>query len=157
MKGRFLCVILLICASIQIVAQNNSLRFENIGVEQGLSSNSVTSILQDSKGYIWIGTEDGGLNKYDGYNFTTYNFDPLDSNSLSQNLIYTLWQDKEGFIWASTYEGLCKFDPTTEKFTRYKPDPKSKFSDPNILSINEDNNGTMWIGSGSGQLCRFNK
>src|SRR6516165_9827897 len=87
----------------------NSLRFEHIGVEQGLSSNSVTSILQDKEGYIWIGTEDGGLNKYDGYNFTTYKFDPLDPNSLSQDLVYTIWEDKKGrFIWASTYEGLCR-------------------------------------------------
>jgi ligand-binding sensor domain-containing protein/signal transduction histidine kinase len=139
------------------MAQNNLLRFEHIGVEQGLSSNAVTCILQDREGYIWVGTQDGGLNKYDGYSFIKYTFDPLDSNSLSQNLVYTLWEDKQGFIWASTYEGLCKFDRNTEKFTRYKPDPKSKFSDPNIMSINEDNNGTMWIGSASGQLCRFNK
>ena len=125
-------------------------------MQQGLSSNNVTNILQDSKGYIWIGTEDG-LNKYDGYSFTKYKFDPLDSNSLSQNMIYTIWEDKEGFIWTSSYEGLCKFDRKTEKFTRYKPDPRSKFSDPNILSINEDNNGIMWVGGASGQLCRFDK
>jgi ligand-binding sensor domain-containing protein/signal transduction histidine kinase len=156
-KTRLLVTVLLICISIKTNAQKTALRFEHIGVEQGLSSNAVTCILQDREGYIWIGTEDGGLNKYDGYSFTRYTFDPLDSNSLSQNLIYTIWEDKEGYIWASTYEGLCKFDRNTEKFTRYKPDPGSKFSDPNILSINEDDNGTMWIGGASGQLCRFNK
>jgi ligand-binding sensor domain-containing protein len=156
-QTKILSIFLLICFGIEASAQNESLRFEHIGVEQGLSSNAVTCMLQDSKGYIWIGTEDGGLDKYDGYSFTRYTFDPLDSNSVSQNLIYTIWEDKEGFIWTSTYEGLCKFDRKTEKFTRYKPDPKSKFSDPNITSINEDNNGTMWIGGASGQLCRFDK
>src|SRR5215831_5935011 len=109
-KTRIFVAALSICVNIKTNAQN-TLSFEHIGVEQGLSSNSVTSILQDRKGYIWIGTEDGGLNKYDGYNFTTYKFDPFDSNSLSQNLVYTIWEDNEGFIWASTYEGLCKFDP----------------------------------------------
>ena len=112
-------------------AQNEGLRFEHIGVEEGLSSDIVTAILQDSKGYIWFGTFDG-LNKYDGYTFTKYKFDPLDSNSISQNLIYTIFEDKFSAIWVSSFEGLCKFDPATEKFTRYKPSPKALFSDPNI-------------------------
>ena len=105
------------------IAQNESLRFEHIGIEEGLSNENVTAILQDRKGYIWFGTADG-LNKYDGYTFTKYQFDPLDPNSLSQNFIYTIWEDKSGSIWVSTFEGLCKFDRATEKFTRYKPSPK---------------------------------
>src|SRR6516162_9352157 len=82
-KTRLLATVLFICVSIETGAQNNALRFEHLGTEQGLSSNAVTSILQDREGYIWIGTQDGGLNKYDGYTFTSYTFDPLDSNSLS--------------------------------------------------------------------------
>ena len=88
-----------------------------------------------------------GLNKYDGYSFTKYRFDPFDSNSLSQNFIYTIWEDKYGAIWVSSFEGLCKFDRSTEKFTRYKPSPNAKFSDPNISAINEDSDGMMWVGS----------
>lgn len=137
-------------------AQNERLRFVHIGFEEGLLSNLVTAVLQDSKGYIWIGTVDG-LNKYDGYTFTKYKFDPLDSASLSQNFVYTIWEDKLGLIWVGTFEGLCKFDRYTEKFTRYKPDPSSKFSDPNISAINEDTNGMMWVGSASGGLCRFDR
>lgn len=137
-------------------AQNESLRFEHLGFEDGLSHINVNTILQDSIGYIWIGTMDG-LNKYDGYTFTKYKFDPLDSSSLSQNFIYTLWEDKQGSIWMGTFEGLCKFDRYTEKFTRYKPDPNAKFADPNINSISEDNNGMMWVGNASGGLCRFDR
>ena len=149
-------LIALIFLGNQNFAQNSTLRFEHIGVQQGLSSSWVTSIIQDRKGYLWIGTRDG-LNKYDGYTFTTYKFDPFDSNSLSQNNIYTIWEDKQGFIWTSTFEGLCKFDRSTEKFTRFKPDPKSKFNDPNISSIAEDNHGMMWLGGHSGQLARFDR
>ena len=98
-----------------------------------------------------------GLNKYDGYSFTKYRFDPFDSNSLSQNFIYTIFEDKYGAIWVSSFEGLCKFDKATEKFTRYKPSPKAKFSDPNISAINEDSDGMMWVGSYSGGLCRFDR
>ena len=138
-------------------AQSESLRFEHLGIEEGLSAESVTAILQDTKGYIWIGTWDG-LNKYDGYAFTKYRFDPFDSNSLSSNFIYTIWEDKKhGSIWLGTNDGLCKFDRYSEKFTRYKPDPKSKFFDPNISAINEDRNGMMWIGSFGGGLCRFDR
>ena len=140
----------------QSIAQNEYLRFEHIGLEEGLSNEKVTAILQDSKGYIWFGTFDG-LNKYDGYTFTKYKFDPLDSNSLSQNLIYTIFEDKYGTIWVSTFEGLCKFDWASEKFTRYKPSPKARFSNPNIGTINEDSNGMIWVGSYTGGLCRFNR
>src|SRR6478672_10477311 len=137
-------------------AQNESLRFEHIGIEEGLSNNNVLAILQDRKGYIWFGTMDG-LNKYDGYSFTKYRFDPFDSSSLSQNTIYTIWEDKYGFIWVGTYEGLCRFDRATEKFTRFKLSPGAKFSDPNITSVNEDSDGMIWAGSFSGGLCRLDR
>ncbi|HEU4860921.1 MAG TPA: two-component regulator propeller domain-containing protein, partial [Chitinophagaceae bacterium] len=139
-----------------IDAQNGTLRFERLGLEEGLSNNNINAILQDRKGFIWIGTMDG-LNKYDGYSFTKYKFDPLDPNSVSQNFIYTLFEDSQGSIWMGTFEGLCKFDRYTEEFTRYKPDPKAKFADPNIGAISEDNNGMMWVGSASGGLCRFDR
>src|SRR5688572_321869 len=92
------------CCCRESKAQKEDLRFEKIGFEQGISSESVGSILQDSKGYIWFGTLDG-LNKYDGYTFTKYQFDPNDSNSVSQNFIYTIYEDKDGAIWLSTFEG----------------------------------------------------
>ena len=137
-------------------AQNGSLRFEHIGIEEGLSNNNVTAILKDTKGYIWFGTMDG-LNKYDGYSFTRYQFDPFDSNSLSQNTIYTIFEDKYGFIWVGTYEGLCRFDRTTERFSRFKLTPGAKFSDPNISAVSEDSDGMIWAGSFTGGLCRLDR
>ena len=148
-------IILFLLLSAVANAQQN-LRFEHLGMEDGLSDDYVTAILQDRKGYMWFGTSNG-LNKYDGYSFTKYLFDPTDSNSLSQNLVYTIWEDNQGYIWVGTFEGLCRFDKQTEKFTRYKPDPKAQFPDPNICAINEDNTGMMWVGNASGGLCRFDK
>jgi ligand-binding sensor domain-containing protein len=136
--------------------QTNDLRFEKIGFEQGLSGETVIAILQDSKGYMWFGTLDG-LNKYDGYSFTKYQFDPHDTNSISQNLVYTIFEDSEGTIWISTFEGLCRFDRYTEKFTRYKPLKTARYADPNITVISEDTEGMLWVGSASGGLCRFDK
>ncbi len=74
-------LLLLLSFNQNISAQNETLRFEHIGIEEGLSNNNVLAIFQDSKGYMWFGTEDG-LNKYDGYSFTKYQFDPFDSSSL---------------------------------------------------------------------------
>lgn len=153
---RILSLVLLICLGRKSFAQNESLRFEQVSIDEGLSNVFLTTIFQDSKGFIWFGTDDG-LIKYDGYTFTKYRFDPFDPHSLSQNLIYTIWEDKLGSIWVGTYEGLCRFDRSTEKFTRYKPSSKAKFSDPNIFAINEDADGMMWIGSASGGLCRFDR
>jgi ligand-binding sensor domain-containing protein len=150
-------VLFVFCLSWKSGAQNHGLRFEKIGVEQGLSDETVISILQDSKGYIWFGTLNGGLNKYDGYSFTKYQFDPYDSNSISQNFIYTIYEDSAGAIWVSTFEGLCRFDRHTEKFTRYKPSLNAKFSDPNITAINEDADGMLWLGNTWGGLCRFDR
>jgi len=140
----------------QGIAQNYNLRFEHIGVEEGLSNEVVTTILQSREGFLWFGTFDG-LFKYDGYSFTKYQLDPFDPNSLSQNFIYTIFEDSDGAIWTSSFEGLCKFDKATEKFTRYKPSQDGKFSDPNITAINEDTQGMIWLGTASGGLCRFNR
>src|SRR5689334_14821515 len=132
-KTRMLFLLLLFSFSRNSNAQNESLHFEHIGSEEGLSNETVTTILQDRKGFLWFGTFDG-LYKYDGYSFTKYQLDPSDPNSLSQNFIYTIFEDKDGFIWVSSFEGLCKFERSTEKFIRYKPSAGGKFSNPNITA-----------------------
>ncbi len=73
------------------------LRFEHITVEDGLSQNSAFSILQDSKGFMWFGTEDG-LDKYDGHNFTVYKHDPENPTSISGNWINAIYEDSSGTI-----------------------------------------------------------
>jgi ligand-binding sensor domain-containing protein len=104
-----------------------SLKFKHLTVKDGLSNDFITSMLQDRKGFIWFGTQDG-LNKYDGYSFTSYKYRPHDSTSISHNLIFKAWEDKQGLIWIGTPEdGICKFDPATEQFTTYHP-PQSKNS-----------------------------
>ncbi len=150
------CLLILFSVTQNSIAQNENFRFENIEIEEGLANGMVTAILQDRKGFLWVGTFDG-LYKYDGYSFTKYQYDPFDPNSLSQNFIYTIFEDKAGTIWTSTFEGLCMFDRSTEKFIRYKPLPEAIFFNPNIYSINEGADEMMWVGSTSGELCRFDR
>lgn len=82
-----------------------NLRFERISIAQGLSHSTVNCILQDSKGFMWFGTEDG-FNKYDGYSFSVYKHDPDDPHSLSHNQIKSLHQDQFGTLWAGAVDRL---------------------------------------------------
>ena len=134
-----------------------NVKFRSITIEDGLSQNTVNSILQDKQGFLWFGTLDG-LNKYDGYSIKTYRKDLENLNSLSDNYILTLYEDPKGNIWIGTYGGgLNKFDPATERFTRYTHDP----DDPNsigsnsVWGITSDDQGTLWIGCWRGGLNKF--
>ncbi|MGE5806617.1 MAG: two-component regulator propeller domain-containing protein [Ignavibacteria bacterium] len=127
--------------------------------EDGLSQNTVHSILQDSKGFMWFATEDG-LNKYDGYNFTVYKNNPRDKNSISDNFIWTIFEDKKGVLWIGTNSGgLCRFDREKEVFTSYKniPGNLNSLSLNNIRSIYEDKEGMLWIATEGQGLEKFDR
>ncbi len=136
--------------------QSTEIRFEHLTVNEGLSENAATWIIQDSRGFIWIGTHDG-LNKYDGYKFTIYKNSPDDKNSISDNAISALCEDRDGMLWIGTIgEGLNRFNPFSETFTRYRHDkdnPGSLGGDV-IIQIFEDSRGRLWISSWG--IDRFN-
>ena len=104
------------------IAGARNIRFEHLGLNEGLSQTSVLCILQDRQGFLWFGTEDG-LNKYDGYKFDVYRHNPDDKNSLSNNYVWSIYEDAEGSLWIGTRGGLNKFDRKAEKFTRYQNEP----------------------------------
>ncbi|NJK94226.1 MAG: hypothetical protein HC905_04170 [Bacteroidales bacterium] len=100
-------------------SQNRSFKFEKINTEHGLSQATVNCIFQDSRGYLWIGTNDG-LNRYDGYNFKIFRNSDTDSLSISGNLITCIAEDTCGMIWVGTRDnGLNVFERKTGKFKRY--------------------------------------
>ena len=80
-----------------------------ITTHNGLVSNEVTSMLQDSKGFIWIGTDDG-LHKFDGYDITVYKHNSTQKNSLAGNSIRCLFEDSQqacvaGYVYRES--GVC--------------------------------------------------
>ncbi len=132
--------------------RDNDIRFDHISIEQGLSQSTVGCILQDHKGFMWFGTEDG-LNKYNGYTFTTFRHNPEDPNSISSNSIQCLHEDGRGMIWIGTIGGgLNKYDPQTDEFTHYMHDPANVYSliSDQVLSIFEDRAGVLWVGTDAG-------
>src|SRR5471032_3116720 len=101
----YLYGLLLLASSSFAGAAPLSLRFEHLGVEQGLAQESVTSILQDRHGYMWLGTQ-AGLSRYDGYHMTVFKNDPSNPNSVLDNYIQALFEDGDGRLWIGSKGGL---------------------------------------------------
>ncbi|MGE5342105.1 MAG: two-component regulator propeller domain-containing protein [Candidatus Omnitrophota bacterium] len=146
----------LVIGSLHSMAQ--VIRFDRISIEEGLSQSIVQCVIQDSRGFMWFGTEDG-LNRYDGYNFTVMRQIPGNINSLSHNNVLALYEDKTGLIWIGTFlGGLSTFDYKTNTFTHYRNDVTNANSLSNnlVFTIYEDHAGMMWIGT-QGGLNRFDR
>lgn len=144
-----------------INGQNRNLKFERISLEDGLSQSVVTCILQDSRGFMWFGTQDG-LNRYDGYEFKVYRYYPEDSTSIADNSIICMCEDRDGDLWIGTdAEVLSKFDRRLERFVHYQFDSLNPNMKSNaVISILEDRHGesgNLWIGTLGGGLYKFDR
>lgn len=125
-----------------------TVRFDALTLSDGLVSGSVSGIVQDDRGFIWLSTQ-AGLNRYDGYGMLTFANDPFDTNSLSNNLIQSTYLDSDGSLWLGTYGGLDHFDPQTETFTSYRHDSEAADSLSNdvVVAIARDATGALWVGT----------
>ena len=158
MSKTYTSLIFFLIVPVILYPQEEDTQFERISVEQGLSQSSVHCIFQDSKGFMWFGTEDG-LNKYDGYQFTVYNNNPDDIGSLSSNEVWAIYEDSSEVLWIGTIGGgINKFDRNTEQFTPYKHDPDNpnSISDNRVMSVYKDHSGVLWIGTENG-LNKYNR
>jgi len=154
----FICLIwLLVIFSNILYSQERQIKFENVGIEHGLSQSSTFTVLQDSKGFMWFGTE-SGVNRYDGYDFIVYNSDLKNPKSLSNNWIYSICEDHLGNIWIGTDDGLNRFSREKEIFIHYLHDPEkpNSLSNNKVFTIFEDKSGALWIGTDNG-LNKFDR
>ena len=123
------------------------------------SHQNVRAILSDNKGYIWVGTDPGGLSRLDTNTglFTHYRHDPKDPNSLSDNRVLVLHQQPQGQLWVGTTNGLNRFDSKSNSFIRYQHDANytSTLSDDGISALYTDEEDGLWVGTWGG-LNRFN-
>ena len=105
---------------------------------------------------MWFATRDG-LNRYDGNTFVVYKSNPNDPGTLSSNFLHDVIEDDHGFLWVASNNGVTKFDPRTERCTRYLHDPNN----PNTLagsyvtSIIQDARGFLWFGTFDSGLDKF--
>ena len=149
---RLLCGFLLAMLCLPALAGSpRSLRFEHIGLEEGLSQESVLTILQDRDGFMWFGSQ-SGLNRFDGYRNRIFRADPTDPGSLADNYVKASYEDAKGRLWFGTRGGLVRFDGEAQHFIRT---PLVRHGDPAphnaaVNAIIGDGNGGLWIGTGDG-------
>jgi len=147
-KGWLIILFLFLTAFTGFTQEHNLIKFKHVGAEQGLPQVHIISILQDKRGFMWFGTNDG-LNRYDGYDLKIFRPDPKKPYSISQKIIEALLEDSQGRIWIGTANGLIKLDQEKNKFTTYKHElrDKSSLSRNYIKKIFEDSQKKLWIGT----------
>ena len=117
--------------------------FTHYSSEDGLSQNTVMSMLQDRKGIMWFATWDG-INKFNGYNFKTFKARQGDLISLTNNRVDRMVEDIYGYIWVQTYDNRAhRFDPDTETFVQVPSSGEG--SSAYIQSIEVLKNGIVWL------------
>ncbi len=131
--------------------------FDRYSSADGLSSVVISDIVQDSTGFIWIGTQDG-LNRFDGHNFRVYKNIPNQETSLNDNLIRSLHIDQNGTLWIGTRKGAARYDPVFDRFSRL---PGLLFGNQNndkvrVYEIVSDKRNHIWIGMQENGIFHYN-
>jgi len=116
--------------------------FKNYSLEEGLSRSGVYSILQDKAGFLWIGTDGGGVCKFDGHTFKNY----TRQHGLASEKVRVIFEDNNQVLWLGTNNGLSFFNGN--EFITLTTD--DGLSDNFIRSIAQDNDGNIWIGTNRG-------
>lgn len=141
---------------------NTLIHFHKESARFRLNNNITMGVVQDNQGYVWVGTDHGGLNiisKAD-YSVSYVLNDPYFDKSLSQNVITALYRDNTGIIWVGTYKkGVNYFHEDIIKFRTIR----SIASSPASLGVNdvncfvEDSRGNIWVGTNGGGLKYFDR
>jgi ligand-binding sensor domain-containing protein/serine phosphatase RsbU (regulator of sigma subunit) len=113
--------------------------FRTFSFKEGLPQSTVWCLLQDSRGYIWMGTDGGGVSRFDGNRFETFTI----SDGLSDNKVRSLCEDSKGNIWIGTNSGITLYDGFVFKIIG----KDEEFSNSTILKIKEGSNGIIWAGT----------
>ncbi|MDR9364796.1 MAG: two-component regulator propeller domain-containing protein [Balneolaceae bacterium] len=140
MKIRFLILSLIAGFAFLQVAKAQYLPFRTYSIEVGLSESVAQALIQDQRGYIWVGTG-YGLNRFDGVSFKQY----YEDDGLASNDVHALFQDSEGTIWVGTEFGIS----ILRGDTLVTPSSVSHLNEYPVISITEDQEGNFWFGTES--------
>jgi diguanylate cyclase (GGDEF)-like protein len=127
------------------VAQESP-RFAHLSVEDGLSQSSVQQILQDRKGLLWFGTQEG-LNRYDGYRFTVHRAREQEG-FLRDHDITAMAETSDGDLWVGTSRGLYRYDLDTGRFDTCAP-PVNQLG---IVDLIASGDGRIFFAASDGRL-----
>jgi diguanylate cyclase (GGDEF)-like protein len=151
LKRTLRIALLFVCTFVSsIFAGQDNIRFETLGLEQGLSQQNVRAIHQDSEGYMWFGTQEG-LNRFDGYQFKVFSNSLKDPASIGSSWVDSIDETSDGKLWIATNAGVSVFDKETQTFKRYKNligANGQSVSDAKVVFVDSLDN--VWVGTGNG-------
>ena len=139
--------IFIFLVSVSGLAQYENLEFVPYEEKDGLTTNNVNCIIQDTEGFMWFGT-DNGLNRFDGYGFTNYFNNPLDSTSLIHDHVLCFYISSDSTLWIGTQYGVCSYNSKTDNFIQYT----EGYVDGYIRGFFEDNKHVVHMVNDRGQI-----
>ncbi|MDX9800064.1 MAG: two-component regulator propeller domain-containing protein [Spirochaetia bacterium] len=148
----FLFLIILQYGTGRVFAESYS--FSHFTMSSGLSNNSAYCLRQDFRGFMWIGTLLGGLNRYDGSKFVVYKPE-LKEGSISSSVIFTIYEDSKNRLWVGTDGGgLNLYNRDKDNFISFRHDADNPFSisSDQVYAVLEDRKGNIWVGTDGGGL-----
>lgn len=163
---RFIRVFNLLLSLMLWVACENQLgaqpmQIQHLTVKDGLSQSSPYHMLTDSRGFLWLGTQDG-VNRYDGHRFRVYKPDVRDAHSLRGVNVAGIVEDKQGNIWVGTEEGLNRYDRASDRFSLIRTSSRKRRTSPfhatgQEIWFSSEGEGLMVYNFKTGKLRRIGK
>ncbi|MGD9729992.1 MAG: two-component regulator propeller domain-containing protein, partial [Nitrospiraceae bacterium] len=156
---RFIALAITLSGISTICGSQSTYHFRHYDISDGLASNYLTSVVQDSLGFIWIST-DAGVTRFDGYSFRNYQFDPNDSSKLALSVnTVDLAIDHQGTLWMTppysgrSPVGFAKYDFRGDRFVHYEID----VNNARIYGMSfEKDYPVIWFRTMGDGLYRFN-
>lgn len=144
---KYLYLLTLLLLQIFPVSADENSSYRPVHPIEAFNERKANCLIQDQKGYLWIGTDDG-LYRFDGYNFMIFRNNPEDSFSVPDNFINTLYIDHLGILWIGTqYNGIARYDDKLNRFYSYSyfSDYKAQISNNSVQYFTEDTDGNLWV------------
>ncbi|MGQ4584492.1 EAL domain-containing protein [Lysobacter sp. F60174L2] len=155
---RRLCTIVLACLllaagwSAPAPAATRDYYFTPVGSARGLNQNTVTAMVQDTQGFVWVGTQ-GGLHRYDGQRYASFRHDPRDPSTLPDSYITALALEGDSALWVGSYsQFVSRIDLADGGIRRFVSDADGQAGRQVLALLPRD--GELWIGTMQG-LERF--
>ena len=146
MRYSFLAIAVVLLTGLFHFTAAQTMPFRTYSIENGLSESVIHSMIQDERGFIWLGTG-FGLNRFDGVQFRKW----YEEDGLPNNRVNALRQTRDGKIWLGTDAGLAYLDNDSI----YSPPSFEPVAESVVLSIYEDSDGSVWIATEGSGLWKY--